>query len=102
MRIIVEEDRASWKREDGCTCPVEAEPGASVLRRESVDTCPTHRIECRACAYDTPIGGDCGFRYCPRYEEHMARDAEKLSTPITPAKLIKAIPIKKGARHAKP
>lgn len=71
MHIIVEEDRATYKREDGCTCSVEATPGASILRREMSDECPAHRIECRRCSYDTPIGGDCGFRHCPRYAERM-------------------------------
>jgi hypothetical protein len=71
MRIIIEESKKGFKREAGCSCPVESSPGAAVVRLTVLDTCATHRAECARCDYNTPLGGDCGFRYCPRYEERM-------------------------------
>lgn len=71
MKIIIEKDRATFKREDGCTCPVESLPGASLVHLTVLDTCPTHRLECATCSYNTPLGPECGFPHCPRYPERI-------------------------------
>lgn len=71
MRIYIEEAKKTFNREPGCVCPVEAVPGAPIVRLEVIDECPAHRLECASCSYNTPLGPECGFPQCPRYEERI-------------------------------